>query len=263
MTTWQEILERLWNVQPGSICRVAVWAVEHPASFGMHLSTGLPLGQRATFVRRVGDTHLLAVDDFGEHYDVRLLPRHEPARPMAVARHDSLTWGGQGLARSQTSWSEALRGASVEQSIREAPGTTVAATTSLGALLGALSGTKGGTLVGALIGGLAGLAAVSVSTAETSPQTSQKSLELAQALAKLTTSLARTEASHADAGAMRALLSAPPHEGVSVQVEAAPERKAPKRRKSAKTASPKEVRSRPDGAVVRTKTAKKAPRKRS
>lgn len=189
MYSWQDLVDSLLNAPAGSLVRVPVALIVHPISAGMRQTVGFPVGQKATFSIPLSEDLSLHVDDFGQHYDVRLSRYvapvaagiEQPARTPVT----SLRQYGERALASAGRPPRLASGGGVEQAIKDAPGSTLLVTTALGAFFGALGGSKESTMTGALLGGVAGLAAVSMATEEDPGKKAQMGAELAQMMAKL------------------------------------------------------------------------------
>jgi hypothetical protein len=164
---WNEIIEYLWNQPAGSVLRIPAIKTEHPRAGGLSLTLGLPVGQRANYGTWFTDGSVLAVTDFGTHYDVTM--HRAVAPPPPTPR--------------------------VEPFLQHSPGASVLGLTALGALVGLAFGrSEEGALTGALIGGTAGLAAVAVGNAGVAPETSKQAADLIAAFGRaLAESKARRE----------------------------------------------------------------------
>lgn len=149
---WRDVAIALGDEPDGTRIRLKPSQVEHPRDAGLGLGVGMPVGQRADYSLDLDDGIRLAVQDFGTQYLARL-----EKKPPST---------------------------SLEKTLQESPGASVAGMIAFGALAGlALSRSKDGALAGAAIGGLAALAGVTVANASSSPATSKAAADFAAQLA--------------------------------------------------------------------------------
>lgn len=143
--TWDHMVARLREQAPRRGYAIQKHRIEHPHDGGLTFSVGMPIGQRASYMRRLEGGEVLAVEELRDRYLARL------RRPV-------------------------MRG--VEGALEETPGASVLTLLALGGVIGLALGRSGeAALVGAVVGGVAGLAAVAVANAEAQPDTSYAARE--------------------------------------------------------------------------------------
>ena len=126
-TSWEQVLETLWQEPAGTVLRAPKHWLPHPEDAGATRSLGLPVGQSADFRWRVGSFCAgLHARDFHDHYEAHI----DEVNPACDV---------------------------VDHLRQDAPKAYVAGAAALGALVGLLLGrSKDATLMGAGLGALAG-----------------------------------------------------------------------------------------------------------
>jgi hypothetical protein len=92
-TGWRRVVQLLRAEGPGVTLRLPKGHLPHPRTFRLTPSIALPEGQSTTYRKILRDGAGLTVDDFDEHYEIRL----ERTAPSGAGEPASLIAGGAAL----------------------------------------------------------------------------------------------------------------------------------------------------------------------